>query len=189
MSKFFTYFPLIEYDIEKNNIKNIVTNIIRRFRIRPDALINGAVFYDYEVQEGDRPDTIAAKFYGDANLAWLVLYYNSMTNAHYDFPLTNHEFEDYLISKYGSVDLAQSTVHHYEQIISAETYVAEGDITNPERVIIVDLTTYTSLGIGNRRIVYAYDYELDLNDDKRVIKLLSPRYVNQVLDEAKKVFN
>lgn len=189
MSKFFTYFPLIKYDIEKNNIENIATNIIRRFRIKPDALVNGAVFYDYEIQEGDRPDIIAAKFYGDANLAWLVLYYNSMSNAHYDFPLTNHEFEQYLISKYGSMDLALSTVHHYEQIISAETYVAEGDITNPERFIIVDLTTYNSLGTDERRIVYAYDYELKLNNDRRVIKLLSPRYVNQVLNEAKRVFD
>jgi hypothetical protein len=189
MSKFFTYFPKIEYDIEKNNINNLVTNVIRRFKITSDALENGAVFYDYEVQEGDRPDIIADKFYGDANLAWLVLYYNEIMDANFGLPLSTYEFESYLIEKYGSLALARSTVNRYEQIIEAERKVDEGDITKPERTIIVDQTTYDSLSPNDRKIIYAYEYEVELNNDKRNIKLISPDYVPLILDEVKKVFD
>ena len=185
---YFSTFPVTAYSINNAAVR-VPIDITKRFTINELTKNSAITYYTYNVQDGDRPDTVALKFYKDSRLDWLVLHVNETQDPQYSWPLDYMTLNRYITKKYGSVSSAMAGTHHYEQIISAETYVAEGDITNPERIIIVDLTTYTSLGASEKRIVYAYDYELDLNDDKRTIKLLSPAYVNQVLDEAKKVFD
>ena len=64
MSNYFTFFPTIEHDLKDTNQKTELTNILRRFRVKPKTKSIASVYYDYTVQEGDRPDTIADKYYG-----------------------------------------------------------------------------------------------------------------------------
>jgi hypothetical protein len=39
---------------------------------------NFDVFYPYIVTEGERPETIAAEYYGDENYAWLIFMSNNI---------------------------------------------------------------------------------------------------------------
>jgi len=58
----------------------------------------------------------------------------------------------------------------------------------PEKVIVVDETTYNTLTATERREVSNYTYEERLNESKRTIKILEKEYLNQFLDEAKSIF-
>jgi uncharacterized protein (DUF2344 family) len=190
MAHYFSYLPETQYKI--NGIyccrrQETVTDITKRFKIA--QLLNGreAFYYDYNVQDGDRPDSIAQKLYGDARLDWVVLLVNEIHDRYYEFPLSQNEFEEYIKVQYGSLSEAQSLVHHYEKIIQAQRTNSDGTITS-ERTVIVDETTYNSLPIDERRIVTAYQEEERRNESRRSIKLIDPQFIPQLLRLAGRAY-
>ena len=58
-----------------------------------------AVFTKYKIKGDDRPDNVAFEFYGDANLDWLVLTCNNIINVYDEWPMTQFNFENYLLEK------------------------------------------------------------------------------------------
>ena len=188
MSNYFSYFPTINHDLKDNNIKTTLTNVMRRFKVQSKTKTTVGVYYDYIMQEGDRPDTIAEKYYGNENLAWLVLHYNDILDPYYDLPLYGHDFTKFIKEKYGSVSIANATVKYYYKILEEEKITITG-AKLPRREIRVDLKTYNSLsGTPNlRRSQSVYEYEEELNNDRKKIKLLDRKYVNQVIKELQTV--
>ena len=186
MSNYFSFFPTIQHDLKDESKRTELTNILRRFRVVPKVKSTVSVYYDYEVQEGDRPDTIAEKYYGDANLSWIVLHYNDIIDPYYDWPLFGRDFTQYIISKYGSVTNATSTVKHYYKILAEENMLFNG-VKLAREEIRIDLKTYNSLAPASRRAETQYEYEETENDKKRRIKLLDNRYANQLIKEISSV--
>jgi hypothetical protein len=186
MSEYFSYFPTIQHDLTNIGQQVTLTNVLRRFIVRSEVTERSDVFYEYDVQEGDRPDIIAEKYYGDADLAWLVLHFNTVVDPIFDFPLFGKDFEQYIKGKYGSIPEAQSTVHEYRQILN-EALVKYDGTKIPERYVVVDLTTYNTLPTTSRRTIYKYDWELEENEKKRKIKILDRRYLDKVRDEVESV--
>lgn len=186
MSEYFSYFPTTKHDLTNIGQKVTLTNILRRFIVRSDVTERTDVFYDYDIQSGDRPDTIAEKYYGDADLAWLVLHFNNITDPVFGWALFDEDFINYLKGKYGSVAIAQSTVHEYRQVINEKEVKFDGTII-PERYVVVDLTTYITLAPTERRTIYKYDYEVEQNDARRKIRILDKRFLDKVLDEVQTV--
>lgn len=184
---YFSFFPKTSYDLNKDNDPIIVTNIMKRFHIKDDVYNKVGIFYDYELQEGDRPDVVAGKYYGDVNLAWVVLYFNSMRRGIFDFPLSNDGFSNYIISEYGSISNAQDTVHHYEMIVEAGKYTETGEYKK-ERVLHVDSATYDTLTVDARRSVSVYDWEFERNNNRRYIRLLDRKFIPELLSEAGNIF-
>ena len=121
--------------------------------------------HDYEISEGDRPDTVAQKVYGDVKYTWVVLLLNNIMSL-YDWPMTNEEFELYLIGKYGSLSLSQNQGTRTDAAWSAAKfyYTTEGDR--------VDATTYAGLGTRQGTTNTPYTQEVKDNDAKRRIKIV-----------------
>jgi hypothetical protein len=188
MPFYFSSFNTVEYDLKKNDKPVVLTNITNRYKIKKLLQDKGVVFYDYYVKDSDRPDIIAQKFYGDGSLDWIIFLTNDIVDPYYDWPMTNDNFNNFIKSKYGSLSAAQGTVHHYEQILRASSIHTDGTII-PEKSVIVDLTTYNSLAGSSRRIVHQYEHEEKINNDKREIKLLDQRYVQDVVSEAKTIYD
>lgn len=192
MAFYFSHFPTIEYNSSgvsakvKTNVS--VTDITKRFRIAQLLNDRQAFYYDYTVQDGDRPDSIAQKLYGDSRLDWVVLLVNEIHDRYYQFPLTSAEFDEFMISQYGSVGQAQNTVHHYEQIIQAQQTLSDGTIV-AERTVNVDLTTYNSLASTDRRSVSVYDQEFKTNESHRNIKLIDRKFIPQLLTAAGRAYS
>jgi hypothetical protein len=84
--------------------------------------------------------------------------------------------------------VAQSQVHHYERILSKSKVLNNGTVI-PERKVIVDETTYNSLGINDRRLVTAFDEEDNRNESHRNIKLIDPALVTDVVRQARRTYN
>lgn len=186
MSNYFENFPKTDYDILKDGTKRTSVNILLRFRVLEKLAPRSTIYYQYDVQDGDRPDTIAAKYYGDSNLDWLVMIVNNIFNVDYDWPMEYTKFRKFIVSKYGSLAASQSEVHHREQILRALSYTTVGEKLN-EIAVEVDQTTYDSLAPTSRREVTAYDQEVRLNDARRSIKILDKNYLARVLDEVEDI--
>ena len=128
-------------------------------------------------------------YYGGPQFTWIIFMINNMVDPYYDWPLTTYEFESYVKDKYGSIDTAQSTIHEYYQIIRSattnDTMVDDDSAINSEVRYIVDSTTYDSLASGSRGILYKYDWEFDINESKRTIKLIDDEFATQIMSEAR----
>ena len=79
-------------------------------------------------------------------------------------------FEDFLISKYGTVAAAQAKILHYK-------HNTKGTIITKETKDLAG-TFQTSYSASNYSPVYAYDYEDELNEAKRNIKLIDAGLAN-----------
>ena len=84
MAGYFSYFPDTFHDLRNTGSKTQVTNILRRFKVKDVLQDRADIFYEYSIQDGDRPDIIAEKFYGNANYAWIVLHYNDIIDPFFD---------------------------------------------------------------------------------------------------------
>lgn len=168
---YFKSFPKIFYDSKGDGNYKRVTNLLRRVAMRTKLKSDGALYDTYDVKEGETPEMIAHKLYGDINLHWVVLLFNKVKDRYHDWPMTQQQFDLYLKDKYGVENI--SAVHHYE--ITQES----GHTT-----IKIDVGTSNAL-YPSATAVTNYEYEEALQDQKRKIKLLDPRYVDQFVAEFK----
>lgn len=189
MSNYFSFFPSIEYNFDALDQDSALSkNIMLRFVAKSKIKEKNVVYYTYSIQDGDRPDIIASKYYGNPNYDWIIMVTNDIFDVNYDWPLDYLNFRSFLEDKYGSVPDAKAKVHRYERILKKaepDSFGNDGD----ERVIIVDETTYNNLALNERRRVTAYDYEVELNESKRNILILDRQYIEQIINEADEIFN
>ena len=174
MAKFFEHLPLIMYDIKGNDNYKLVPDIFRRVKARNKIKDNLVLLDQYDVSDGERPEHVAYKVYGDADLFWVVCMINKIENPYYDWPLSNLQFENYMKDKYDEVD----AVHHWEKIQSSGPQIGAG----PEDYSHMIECNSTDAGAG---AVTNADYERRIQDKKRQIKVLDPKYLDLFIREFK----
>ena len=62
--KYFQSFPFVS-TTDYNGNQIALTNLMLRSEIVPTLLNNPLLFYNYDIQDGDTPESIANKYYGD----------------------------------------------------------------------------------------------------------------------------
>lgn len=106
MPKYFSKFPKLYYTTT-DGVTRIVTNLLTRPDVIKKVIDNASIFYYYDVQEGDTPEMIASKYYGDPELHWVVLLFNEIYDPYYDWPMSYQQFIRYLDDKYTKISLSQ----------------------------------------------------------------------------------
>ena len=168
---YFQNFPKIPYDSVGNGEAKVVTNLLRRVGIRAKVKANTMLYDTYDVRNGETPESIAFKLYDDAELHWVILLVNDITDRFHDWPLTEAQFLQFIKDKYTNVD----AIHHYE--ISQES----GD-TSIKINIGTDNTDYPSA-----TAITNYEHEQEVQDAKRKIRLLDPSYISDFVEEFKSI--
>ena len=168
---YFRNFPLIPYDSEGNLKFKTVTNLLRRVGMRTKLKTNTLLYDTYSVKEGETPEMIAHKLYGDPELHWIILLINEVTDRYHQWPMSLPQFQEYLVDKYDNPD----GIHHYETTQDSGNTKVKIEVFNE-----VDDDAYTGLiPITNR------EYEENEQDRKRQIRLVDPSFVEQFVDEFK----
>ena len=188
MSEFFQHYPQISYDISgvKPTKTKRAINIMVRSKLKNMVLDDIIAYFPYIIPEAERPDVTAFKQYGDVKYTWLI---NNIQDPIFDWPLNTREFGAYVKNKYGTLWSAKNTVHHYEQIVRERSEATSTTDPVQESTIEVDLTTYNTLAVGSRKLIYYYDWEVERNEAKRDIKLIDSRYVASILAEQSEKFS
>ena len=83
---YFSNFPSIVYDATGNFDFKVVTNLLRRVALRQKVSADVLVFDYYDVKDGETPEIIAHKLYGDSELHWVILLINNITDRYHQFP-------------------------------------------------------------------------------------------------------
>ena len=190
MANYFRNIPKIKYDIfgTEPNTYTDVTNITKRLRFKPKVIEDITEYYTYRVKDGERPDIISYQKYGTVGYAYLLMLINDIQDPLFDWPLSTQQFEQYILNKYGSVESAQTTTKYYYQTIRAEVEKTGIRERVPEVKYIVDSTTYDSLAVGSRSTQTEYEWEEELNDEKRNIKIINESFIQELDFEVKKSF-
>jgi hypothetical protein len=187
---YFSAHPIIPYRIPGQAKSIAVTDITRRFSVA-NFISNAAVTFDeYYVQDGERPDHVAYDYYDDYTLDWLVVLTNEIQDPYYEWPLSYEQFNSYIRQKYGTVEYALTNVHHYEKIIQKNSIASDGiqQRIYPEKTVTIDYTTYAALPATDRKSVTLFEYEQDLNEERRHIYLLDLHYVHLIKDQHPYIF-
>jgi len=174
---YFNEFPVINYNLSgvNGNTKEI-TDIWRRVKVRSKIANNVALFDKFDVPEGDSPETVAYKVYGDAEYFWVVTLMNNIVNRYYDWPLDEYNFQQYVEDKYANPD----AIHHYEITQSSGKQTGDGPADYTHKVEC-NATEPGAQSVSN------IEYERRLQDKKRQIKLLQPNYLNNFIDEFRRL--
>ena len=171
---FFNRFPMLLYDVKNNNNYKLLPDILRRVKIR-SAINNSSMLFDsYDVRDGERPEDVAFKWFGDAELHWVILMTNNVLDRYYDWPMNDVQFQEFLTDKYGAG--SEDAIHHYEITKSSGRTTAKGPNDYSHKVE-VNSDTDNASSISNR------EYEEREQDKKRSIRLLDKRYLNDFIDE------
>jgi len=193
MSDYFNRLPDFEYvsRLPDAQISDYITvkNLFKKGKLREDIFQDLAFFTKYQIRGNDRPDNVAFEIYGDSSLDWLVLTCNNVINIQTEWPLPQQQFDNYLLDKYGDYDTLYNGIHHHETV----------EVKNSQGVVIVpaglqvesnySVSYYdfiTDLQVTRNNIVEPVTnlvYEERLEDAKRNIFLLKPRFLNVVLDD------
>jgi len=160
-------------------------NIFRRMKIRDDLKNVFSVFNKYEIDDGERPDIVAKNLYGKSNLDWVVLITANIINVRDEWPLSSKELYDFTVSKYGLKNI--NDVRHYETtevknnrdiVVLPKGKIVDEDfkIPNPDNL---------NAELNPVRGITYYEYEVNLNDEKRNIDVLREEYLQQFLIDIK----
>jgi len=202
MQYFDTLPKLVKTDDKGNSL--LLTNILARANLLQNFLSSPAIYYEYDIQGGDTPEIIAHKYYGDVYRYWVVLFANEIIDPQWQWPMSGVVFESYINSKYTLASPSVNpltTVHHYEKQI--DTLDISTNITTTNKISISQ-NTYNSLTTGttnyslatgtvkvtiSKNLINIYNYELQLNEDKRSIKILKNNYVGQLEKQLKSLMS
>ena len=164
---YFSEFPTIPYDAEGNGKFKDVKNLLRRVGIRAKVKANTMLYDTYDVKNGETPESIAFKLYDNAELHWVIMMINNITDRYHGWPMTEAQFLQFVNDKYDNVD----AVHHYE--------ISQTSGNTKKKIDIgTDNTDYPSA-----TLITNYEYEQEQQDAKRKIRLLDPSYISQFTDE------
>ena len=174
---YFRYYPKIAYDIrgvEDDKRDDFVTNILARVLVKchgwkdvdgssHEALVATCEFEKHIIVDGEKPEILAHQLYGDPELHWIILYANgaSFLNPYYDWPMTNFDLQKFVDKKYDNIN----ATHHYED---ADGYEVDSDV-------------------ANATVITNFKHEEVVNDAKRMIRIIQPRYVDLIVDEFKRL--
>ena len=168
---YFSRFPMMAYDMTGNGNWKLLPNILRRVKLRTGLSSGMFLFDNYDVVDGERPEDIAFKYYGDPELHWVILMTNNITDRYYQWPLTQPQFQEHLKDKYGAGN--EDATHHYEITQTS------GPTSSRDYSHMVECNSTED----NPTIVSNRDYEQRKQDEYRQIRLLGRKYLKTFVNE------
>lgn len=209
MSKYFSYFPKTFYKSSDDGTDlDVVTNIMTRFKMQESLKTNSAAYTKYSIKDGDTPEIIAHKFYGDPEYHWVILTYNNLLDPQFNWPLEERTLSRYINSKYEPfADVANNQTGLVWSRSNIHSYYKEITTTSPRnishtQIIQIDAPTYANTVALSNSITLSsgeqitktvvrgsktyFQYEYDVNEGLRTINILKPEFIFPLRDEFRR---
>jgi hypothetical protein len=185
MDNYFKHFPLVAYG---NSVSNTVSvNIFAKVAFQKSIQERYEVFHPYTIQEGDRADTIAYLYYGDAGYDWLVYYSNNILDPYYDWYMDHTTFRKYITEKYGSLTDPQRKIKFYRS-----NYLDDDSLIEPAayNALTENQKRYWNPLINRNNVPYKYERKQEeiLHNTNKVIHLTITPNSNTVFIDGEYVY-
>lgn len=214
MAKYFNFFPKTSYYKSKDSTSlDVVTNITSRFNFDDRLKQNASTYYKYKIKDGDTPEILASKIYGSPEKHWIILAMNNIVDPLYEWPLGQRTIGKFIESKYSSPSYANTAstgvtglewaTNNTQAYYKIETRTDTSTGLYRQDKIRLDANTYANVVISDTnytledgtplRIVVSketktyYEYETELNENKRNITILKPEFAIDIEAEFKNI--
>jgi len=168
---YFGRFPMMTYDVKGDANYKLLPDILRRVKIRSNIQLGTFMFDNYDVKDGERPEDVAFKWFGDAEYHWVILMTNNITDRYYQWPLSQPQFAEHLTDKYGAG--SEDAVHHYEKTTDS------GPTSSRDNSHLVECNSDD----GDPAIISNRQYEQRKQDEYRQIRLLDRKFLGIFVEE------
>jgi hypothetical protein len=157
---YFSSFPITKYSLDDGATVLYVRNILLRVTLSEELKNNLSIYDEYDVKDYETPEIVSFNLYGTTEFHWLVLHVNDVLDPRFEWVLSTKALNDYVSSKYTN----PADTHHYID-------------TNG---FIVNSTASGATSVSN------YEYEEELNESRRRIKVIKPQFLASIVDEFEK---
>jgi hypothetical protein len=155
----FSMFPRLLVNTITPNTATLVTDIFRRISL--NKFKSNVVFLQtITVPDGYTIEQVSDKFYGNPDYHWVIMTINEIVDARKEWPMGSSDLLAYSRKKYGETGIYET--HHYRT----------ADVDK----LIVDYDA-ADLASGDIEEVTNIQYEEELNNSKREIQMLDPKYL------------
>ena len=188
---YFSNFPNLEYAVSVNKAGHTnditIKDYFRLLLPRDDIYKEDTLYTTYYVMDGERPDQISYKEYGDEQFYWVILQINGIIDYYNEWPLSSVELEQFMLTKYGSWEETKE-VHHWETV---ETKNSEGNIVLPKGMYVDETFVYYYTDQNETILsslpsaVTNYEYEERVNERKSHIQILNARYIDDYMRDIR----
>ena len=175
---YFRQFTKGFYDLKNDGNEKLVTDLMTRVKVREKVIDEISLYDSYDVPSGERPEDTAFKHFGSAKYHWVILLTNNITDAYYDWPMSDQTFETFIRDKYSNPD----AIHHYEVTTASGKTTGDGPDDYSHK-IEVNSDASGAVSVSNR------EFEQRLQDQKRLIKLLNPSFLGLFIEEFEKLIS
>lgn len=162
---YFSNFDTFPYDFEINGQRKVlmVSDITKNVRFRKEILANIVLYDEYDMKDGETPEIVAEKVYGNAQYHWIIMLVNERFDYIADYPMTYDALLNYVKDKYGE-----------DQVNAPHHYVNSNGFT-------VDEYQFGATPVSNLQ------YEERINESKRRIKIVSPNLIGAILKQFSEI--
>jgi len=168
--------PELFYNIAKSPVDVdllYAKNLWQRSEILPEYVNSVTLFDEYVVINGESPEVLAKRVYGNPFYNWTFFIANDIVNFYEQWPKSTSQLSDYVSNKYSN---PQATKHY----VTTEVKNTAGNIIIPAGKIVP--SNYSVSYIDNGIVVTAnpvvsitnYQYEEEINGKKEKIKVIRP---------------
>jgi hypothetical protein len=166
---YFENFPLTSYELGGTDYlaRNILLRSIFISEYRPYT----DLFTPHTILDGETPQSLAKSIYGSQFYHWVILVTNEIHNPYFDWPLEQLDLERVCEQKYGT---AMYVTRHYEH---------NGLVVGEVKVFKDAASWVPPTFSGLAEAVSFYDYEQELNDQKRYITILRPELLGEFVKQ------
>jgi len=174
---YFSKFNKILYDPVGNGNYQQSVNILNSVLIQFRPAFDITLYSYYTIPDNYRPEDVSYAAYGDVRYTWLVILFNSIIDPYFDWPLTSSMLHEYCISKYDNKD----AIHHFINLVTKD-YVDDYDDTRYRDLLAQHIPLPHNISP-----VTNYEYEFDLNESRRDIKVMNKKYIRDISEQFEKL--
>ena len=184
--KYFQTLPKI-ITTDYNNNQIVLTNLMKRVSVIDSLLKNPLLFYSYDIKDGDTPEIIANKYYGDSYRYWMVLFSNKIMDPSWDWPMNQSLLNQYIITKYTNeaaeyYEISNNTIQPYQVISYTQSVVFE------YRKVMTTIDDISGIMTVTKNPISQYDYFL-LNTGSNNFYFNNDTSVTQLIDKEEITIN
>ena len=161
-----------------NGVYKLLPDILRRVKLRSGIKAGAFIFTEYDVRDGEKPEDVAVKWFGDPEYHWVILMTNNITDRYYQWPLTQPQFQNFIEDKYGIASI--DSIHHYEITQTSGRTTSNGP-NDYSYLVECNSDEDGASPVTNR------EYEQRLQDKFRSIRLLDTKYLRPFVEEFERL--
>lgn len=188
---YFKHFPRIPYEFIIDGEPVLVNMVDIALNVRAKKkYLNDVLLYDeYDIEDGETPESISERLYGTPFYHWLIMLANNRFDYIEDFPRRTIDLENYITEKYGAG-------HEYDQhMIGGHPHFVDRN-GNVVTKLSFELFQQQNPDIPTAELVEEYEryerrfkkvtnreYEESLNESKRRIRVIHAEIIERVASE------